>query len=61
MYGTIARLRVSKANLDALRSSLAQMESRPVEGSVGSHLRFRAHLEADPEWTDGTWESLPPS
>jgi hypothetical protein len=97
MYGTIARLKVSKANLEALRATLEQAERRPVEGFVGSHLlipdqwndeaylvvfftdkdayfrnaddpaqheaylAFRAHLDADPGWTDGVWHSMSPS
>ena len=93
MYGTIARMKVSRDNREKLQRTLGEVEARPVEGFLASHLlvpdrrtdeaylvvfftdrdayfrnaddpaqhedylRFRAHLEADPEWIDGEWVS----
>lgn len=96
MYGTIARMKVKRENVDALRQLMATTESRQVPGYRETHvlvpdqwqdeiwlvvffddkasymknaddpamheeyLKYRALLEADPEWFDGTWESHEP-
>ena len=93
MYGTVARMKVKRENLEALREAMNEVERRPGDGYVATHIlvpdewheevlvavffedrkaylknandpkmdedyrRFRAFLEADPEWTDGEWES----
>jgi Antibiotic biosynthesis monooxygenase len=38
MYGTIARVKVTRENLDALRDTFAEVEQRPVKGFRGSHV-----------------------
>ncbi len=91
MYGTIARMKVKRENLEKLREVMGETESRSVEGYRATHVlipdqwndeillavmfddkstymknaddprmheeyvRYRALLEADPEWTDGEW------
>jgi len=91
VYGTIARMKVTKENLDKLQTLMSEVEQREVPGYRSSHilvpdewkdevfmvaffedkasyvanaddprmhedyLRYRALLEADPEWTDGEW------
>ena len=93
MYGTVARMKVKKENLDKLRAMFEPATRRTIPGARASHvlipddwndevilavmfddkasyeknaddpaqheeyLQYRALLEAEPEWTDGTWES----
>jgi hypothetical protein len=93
VYGTIARMKVTRENLAKLRDQLAEIEQRQVAGFVASHvlepdewndevqlvvffddkesyvrnaddpaqhedyMKFRAFLEADPEWLDGEWHT----
>jgi heme-degrading monooxygenase HmoA len=95
VYGTIARFKIKRENLDALRALLAETQARNVPGFRSSHLlipdewndqvwvvavfedeatyranadspeqheeylRYRALLEAEPEWTDGEIVSSP--
>lgn len=89
MYGTVARMKVSAENLEALKAEMGSYDYTNVPGFRASHmlipddysgeivlvavfddkdsyranaddpaqneryLRFRALLDADPEWTDG--------
>jgi len=46
VYGTIARMKVTRENLSGLRAQFAEMEQREVPGFVGSHI-----LEPD-GWDD---------
>ena len=91
VYGTIARMKVTKDNLEKLQALMEEVEQREVPGFRSSHilvpdewndevlmvvffddkatyvanaddprmhedyLRYRALLEAEPEWTDGEW------
>jgi antibiotic biosynthesis monooxygenase (ABM) superfamily enzyme len=93
VYGTIARMKVKRENVDALRELMATTGSRQVPGYRETHVlipdqaqdeiwlvvffddkasymknaddpamheeyvRYRALLDADPEWHDGEWES----
>ena len=93
MYGTVARMKVTRENLEKLRESMQDVAGRSVDGYVATHVlvpdewhdevlvavffedrqkylknandpkmdddsrKIRAFLEADPEWTDGEWES----
>lgn len=93
MYGTVARMKVKRENLDALRKTMDATQARTVPGFRSVHvlvpdewndevllavffddkasytknaddpaqhedyLKYRALLEADPEWTDGEWQS----
>lgn len=97
MYGTIARMKVTRENLEKLRRVMGEVEQREVPGYRGSHLlipdqwvdeaylvvffddretyhqnaddpaqhedylKFRAALDADPDWIDGEWDSFEPS
>lgn len=38
MYGTVARMKVKYENLEKLRELMQTVESRPVEGYVGTHI-----------------------
>ena len=93
MYGTVARMKVTRENLEKLRESMDDVAGRSVDGYIATHVlvpdewhdevlvvvffkdrqtylknandpkmdedyrKIRAHLEADPEWTDGDWVS----
>ncbi|GIV00674.1 MAG: hypothetical protein KatS3mg014_2289 [Actinomycetota bacterium] len=94
MYGTVARMKVKRENLEALQRELGAEDYPGIPGFRSSHLlipdewndeviisvffddeasyrrnaddpamherylRYRALLEADPEWTDGEWRSF---
>ena len=89
MYGTVARMKVKRENLEKLEALMTEREEREVPGYRASHvlvpdawndeivltvifddkasyeknagdpaqhqdyLKYRALLEAEPEWTDG--------
>ena len=96
MYGTVARMKVKRENLEALQKELGAEDYPAIQGFRFSHMlipdawndevivsvffddratyvknasdpamneryeRYRALLEADPEWTDGEWFSYTP-
>lgn len=96
MYGTVARMKVKRDNLEALQKELGAEDYPSISGFRFSHMlmpdewndevivavffddkdsymrnaddpamnerygRYRALLEADPEWTDGEWFSYTP-
>jgi len=38
MYGTVGRLKVKHENLETLRQLMETVESRPVDGYIGTHI-----------------------